>query len=735
MTHPHRAARALTLVAVALAAARLGAVRAGDDRGVDVRSDARTPLGEQGFERAVDGAIHDPSGGLADRACAGPATYHPARVDPVFLPALDAPLGRQACASAVRVQNVGASPGRVMLWLWGTPGDCFVACRPPLAVVCSGLIGPGGTWDFGTTSAGWPEHAGSAAAFSVAASVTWPCVGLAMRADVDDAGDAPPPRTPSCGEYRTFRAAWDSGAAAGGGVPLATAYGPPIVASIVRTCPSPSNKLVAGVSAYEGAAGRQLAGYDRVAWVGTYAVPAVRTAPGADETWLSVQNAGSCCAAVDIWFQARDACQPDALCYSGNVPPGASVRFRASDCRAAFDGSAWIRGSEPLAVVVDVVGAVGGPLEVDGRPSPDPPEPAAGLATYVAPPADLRRSFDARPVHTSGGTKLYGPWLRGGADVRSRLTIQNMAGDRPARVRVTVRAAGQVITHVIDLCPRGSLAWTGDDVGAQIGRPRGWVGDVTVESVPDPASFDAPPNLIAVAEVRAAPRPVESPVRTAASGDVAVRTMYAGDSPVRTVSAGESPARMAMPGRDEVAGALTYELSTVPDHSPPKTPTRLIAVPRVGTTGDPAPGMPATLIVADLGGGVGGTAFGLFVFDANGLVSVRCHRLPPYGQLAVSIPPLHGRGASFRGAALISAASWDRTIRPDGPAAAGSLAVLAVDDVASPDGDIWTAAAGIPLPPGAPIARVLAATGPLACAAGDGWGVYKAHLPVLRRTP
>jgi hypothetical protein len=107
--------------------------------------------------------------------------------------------------------------------------------------------------------------------------------------------------------------------------------------------------------------------------------------------------------------------------------------------------------------------------------------------------------------------------------------------------------------------------------------------------------------------------------------------------------------------------------------------------------------------------------------------------LPPFGQLAVDTATMRVPGGALRGGALVSAAAWDGAVTDPPPAAAGSLVVLALDIANRTDGDAWSAAAGIPLPPGAPIGRVLAAEGPLACAAGPAWGAFRACLPVLRR--
>lgn len=751
MTPAHRAARAAVLAAAAAGALRLGEVRAGDG----------------------------PASTRGDATCAGPVVHHQRRVDPVFLPALDAPLGVRDCEAAVRVQNVGDRPGRVMLWLWGAPGACFTGCRPPLAVLCTGLVAPGAAWEFEASAAGWPAGVQSGAVFSLAADAPAACLDLVRPAANGAGRDAAAGALPGCGAYRIFRTAWDDGADGGGRIALADVYGPPITASVTRRCPG-ANKLVAGIGAYEGVAGRHTAGYDRVAWVGTYAAPVVRAEPGAVDTWLSLQNAGGCCAAVDIWFQARDACQPDALCFSGTIPPGGTLRFRAADCRPTFDGTAWIRGSEPLAIVVDVVGSAmpddGEALEaspaLDAGAVPDegavprasemstamrtatrryrgvaaeagagrraevadardsgrldpvpasnassasatvpPPEPSAGLASYVAPPADLRAAFDAPPVFTAGGPRLVGPWLRGGPGIRSRWTVQNMASDRPAHVRWTVRAAGQAIVESAEICPRGSASWSSDDVTRRIGPDRPWTGDLVVESLPGPRAWEAPPNLVGVVEVAAAPGPPAG--RTA--------------PPVDPSDSGG------------VVGALAYEMTLVPGHRPPKASARLVGVARLGGAGWAAGGTPDSLVVADLGGGVGGTAFGLFAYDANGLAAVRCHRLPPFGAVALDTSRLGPVGRSFRGSALVSAAAWDPAVGDARPAAAaGSLAVLAL---AAPSAsrergaldDAWSAAAGFPLGDGAPAAAAIAALGPLACAASPPWGMVRLWLPVLGR--
>ena len=67
------------------------------------------------------------------------------------------------CQVGVSAQNVGQEPAKVMLVSWGPPASGGT-CAGPLAIACSGLLGPGGSWHFAAASL--PSGAKSGQLFS-----------------------------------------------------------------------------------------------------------------------------------------------------------------------------------------------------------------------------------------------------------------------------------------------------------------------------------------------------------------------------------------------------------------------------------------------------------------------------------------------------------------------------------------------------------------------------------------
>ena len=81
----------------------------------------------------------------------------------------------------------------------------------------------------------------------------------------------------------------------------------------------------------------------------------VQAARSGFETVLYIQNGGLECSSVEIWFKAQDDCLRATICDISTLAPGETYQFDASDCVGPdWQGSAWIRSSEPMGVVVDL---------------------------------------------------------------------------------------------------------------------------------------------------------------------------------------------------------------------------------------------------------------------------------------------------------------------------------------------------------------------------------------------
>jgi hypothetical protein len=59
---------------------------------------------------------------------------------------------------------------------------------------------------------------------------------------------------------------------------------------------------------------------------------------------------------VEIWFKDQDECLRARICEVFTLAPGETLQFDPNDCVSQFQGSAWVRASQPLGIAVDIVG-------------------------------------------------------------------------------------------------------------------------------------------------------------------------------------------------------------------------------------------------------------------------------------------------------------------------------------------------------------------------------------------
>lgn len=583
-----------------------------------------------GLALAVLGALATRPGHLARAAPAPQLGFPPNRVDPVFLPALGPPATELpgSCGARVAIQNVGDVSTRALVIGWGDPGTCVPsACRPATAILCTGLIAPGRAW---VVDAG---AGGTALTSAVVLSMTGAaCDGLAAW-----------PELRGCQGYARLRAAWDAGGVLGG-VDLGTAYGAPLAVDVTRDCTDPDDKSRRVMAAYAGVSGSRFGGYDRVFDVATHAAVVVRGEGDGGGTTLHIQNGGARCASVEVWFQARGACQLQRLCaVTSQLPPGGTFDQPMAGCAPPGTiGTAWVVSSEPPAVAIDMAYR-------------------GALASYTAIPADLRRRFEGPPVFTAGSDRLVAPLTWPDEAVTATLHVQNLAARDGATIRVVALGARQALATT-SICPRGAVSFDlrqwpagGHAASAPV------AGGLRVESV---ARFDAagkrvpPPNLSAVLELRSA------------GGDA---TAYALAPVARLVGEDGSPG-----GTSRVAQAL--------------------AVPIVARAADDAVGTSTRLAVASLVREPVNGRYLLGLFDANGLVDVTCRPIADVADI-VDLAGYGAVGADFRGTALISAVAW---VAADGGAPARpGLAATALQRpwhaATGPRGDGWRAIEAVPL--------------------------------------
>ncbi|MFQ5460467.1 MAG: SdrD B-like domain-containing protein, partial [Anaerolineae bacterium] len=395
---------------------------------------------------------------------------------PVTPPCCEVPTGRQVhlpilnyagnanvCASIVEVQNIGAWPSKAILVVWGAPGFCPPQCAGPLKVECSGLLAPGSAWNF--VGAQLPNAAKSGMVFS-APAVTAP----------DGSGDVFADRlcealyhavVGDCDGFRRFKKAfnelgvWQSPF---GPFDFGAYPGAALAVEVVRKCPGDLDPGVTVTGGYAGLADEMLGAYDPVYGGYTFFAPLVLADRRGRTSWLYIQNGGIECSSVEIWFKAQGDCLRPVVCDVQSLAPGETYQFEAASCVGPdWVGNAWVRGSQPLSVVVDAVGA-------------------DLLASYQASPGELKYSFAQPPLFSAGSQVLFGPLLYSeyqGWD--ATVHVQNLSAATAARVKVYFldRAGGVVATVVDWICPNGSQAFALPVIAA---LPGSWVGALRIES-------------------------------------------------------------------------------------------------------------------------------------------------------------------------------------------------------------------------------------------------------------
>jgi hypothetical protein len=532
----------------------------------------------------------------------------PAPADAVQVPALSFAGEREddACTAQVSAQNVGAEASKALLLVWGPETACAVGCTGPIAARCSGLIAPGGAWHF--PAGDLPPGAQSAVLFSFhVRSLSQIGVDLGFDDTVADflcemvffgvAGD--------CGDYRRFRKAFDEGLEFGG-VPLARAYGAPLAVDVRRGCPGDRNKLLDARAAYDAPAGR--AGFDPIFGGAAYFAPALYSGIGGFDSVLHIQNAGSRCASVEVWFVPEGGCSRSLRCpLPFQLAPGSAMRLPAGQCLTpGWRGNAWIRATEPLGIVVDVV----------GRDT---------LSTYTTVPAELRYEPDRPPRFTPGSPVLYGPLLPVDTEAGEvRVHVQNLDDRNSAKVRMVYRdRRGSIVATISPewLCARASRTFVVPEAVAGMPAP----GAVQVESLdwwgPDGPTTPAT-NLSAMVEIV---RPgADGRAGRGAAATYALQPEQASfDWPLG--AAGDGATFLALPGLGDDGGATHLAVANL--------------VPVAG----------ATNVLVELR-------------DANGVLGALCRQLAAREVAYLDLAHHGYLTPGLRCSALVSAAAWNHPV-------------------------------------------------------------------------
>jgi hypothetical protein len=191
-------------------------------------------------------------------------------------------------------------------------------------------------------------------------------------------------------------------------------------------------------SKYNGIAGDHLGIFDNLFGGFGYYVPLIYADKAGLNTVMYIQNGGLECSSIEIWFKAQDDCLRARICDITTLAPGETYQYDATDCVGPdWQGSAWVRSSEPMGIVVDIYGR-----DI--------------LMTYVAEPAPFNYVFTVADdpefkLFRPGNRVLFGPLIYSeyqGWDTGSRWEPEP---DLAAKVKVYfLDRSGDIITTLMD---------------------------------------------------------------------------------------------------------------------------------------------------------------------------------------------------------------------------------------------------------------------------------------------
>jgi hypothetical protein len=588
---------------------------------------------------AADAPVHAEVEQVPATPTAVPPTVNPNRQlgRQVHLPILNYLGNDDRCSSWVEVQLLGCEWGKAVMVTWGEPGFCPPQAAGPLKVECTGLLKPGSTWNMMTSQIPTGSKSGIIFKFSARQLSEF---GLDRTFGYDDVladlmcetlffgvvGDAD--------DYRRFKKAYDEGSAFAG-IPQDIAAGEGYLAvDVLRDCPGDATPGVRVTSSYDGVAGDHLGAYDPVYGGYAYYVPIVYADKAGFNSWIYIQNGGLECSSVELWFKDQEDCLRARICDVTALAPGETVQFDPNDCVGQFQGSAWVRASQPLAIAVDIVGR-----DV--------------LMTYVGEPTEINYTFDPRAALYSPGDQVaFGPLVYSeyqGWD--SGIQVQNMSSTLAAKVKVYfLDRSGGVITTLVDwVCPRGSQTFF---LPVVTSLPGAWVGSVRVESqewVTPGGPLVLPPNIAAVA-------------------------MLIRYSDVQRTDTREAIAYNLLPEHK----VFDWELGS--GSGGLNSGVGLVAIPSL-LKDLQATGVTTELAIANLVPKPGFTDFAIYIFDQNGLLDFVCEKLNEKQVEYIDLQQWGYINNGFKGSAVISATYWEHDVFGSGGAFQRNLVGLAAVEV------------------------------------------------------
>jgi hypothetical protein len=522
----------------------------------------------------------------------------------------------EVCQAWIEVQNVGTENTAIALVTWGEPGFCPAQAAGPLKVECSGILKPGSTWNF--VDAQIPTGSKSGMLFSFSTD-SLSDVGLDEIFGFDDIISSLMCETAFFGvvgdadDWRRFLLAFNQGSVFAG-IPMDLAHGQPIVAEVLRRCSGPDHPGEIS-SKYNAINGTRFGVYDPVYGGFASFAPLVYGDVAGFESTIYIQNAGLACSSVEVWFQAQDNCLRPYICEVITLSPGETVQYHASDCIGpGWVGSAWLRTSQPVGLVVDHV--------------------APGLLmSYSGVTGQIKYTFDGDATFSHGSVVAYGPLIYSeyqGWD--TGIQVQNLTATTAAKVKVYFYdRSGDIVTTLVDwVCPRGSQNFY---LPAIASLPGNWVGSVRVES----QEWFTPGGPI---------------VGATAISAVAQLVKY---SDIQRIDAEEALAYNLLAEFD------AYDWQLGHGAGGEESGVALLAIPSLIKDLQSA-GVTTEIAIANLVPKPGFTDFAIHIYDQNGYIDFVCEKLGDKQVEYVDLATWGYINNGFKGSAIISATFWEHDV-------------------------------------------------------------------------
>jgi protocatechuate 3,4-dioxygenase beta subunit len=518
----------------------------------------------------------------------------PPSVPVVYVPVLNSVAEQDGYETWIQVQNVGDGVTEVTMELWGEySGKCPPQAPGRIETMRSGEIRPGSSWVW--TSSFFPDEAREARSAILRSTQ-------------------------------------------------------PIAVEVFRRGPGFPDSGVEVAGAYAGLPDTLLGKRDEAFGGYAYYAPIVYGFSGGLSSWLYIQNAGTKCTSVEIYFRSQESCNRTVIGQVRVLAPGEAVQFpAASTVGGRWQGSAWLSAGQPLAIAVDHFG--------DNV-----------LMSYVAMPADTLYANEGSTPFSAGSQVNYGPLIyREFQGWDTTIHVQNLSSVIQAKVKVHfLDASGDIIQTIVDwICPRGTQRFFLPVIN---NLPGNFVGAVRVESQDWWSPGDPPvsyPPIVSVAEL----------------------VKYEG------------------PARTQRLEAIAYNLfteDTAFDWQTGLSGVKLVGIPSVVKYKD---GLTSEIAIQNVNPLPGFTDLALFVYDQNRLLDFHCEKLnaKQVEYIDLNAWPLVPR--NFEGSLVISATYWNHPV-PGQPGATtagiAAVSILRSDTTLGHDfpGDESAGVEAFPVPPG-----------------------------------